>query len=353
MSELILVENLSPIDIFTNEGVDPLLEKIRDEVRKFVPDMTTPSGRKDIASQAYRVSQTKTYLEGAAKDLTSEWKAKAKVVDLAKSKIKKELDSLRDEVRQPLNDWENAEKTRVSRSAEYLETMKFYRLNNTQANNPTQIKDAQARLEKEVFPSDLLEFLVPVQNEYEAAKEYLFHLLTIVEENEKNQLELEALRKKDQERRDADKLEAIKKEAADKARHEEADRQEELRRQTENDKREVQAKFERAEKERLEAIEQVKINDQRAEKEKLEAIELTKKQEQERVAEHAKKEEEANSLRKADHDHRKKINKAANDDVLRFLSENFDFTEGLANELSQKMLTEIIKGNVRYVSVNY
>ncbi|EES5368095.1 cell envelope biogenesis protein TolA, partial [Escherichia coli] len=37
----------------------------------FVPDITTAKGRKEIAYLAYKVAQTKTYLDGLGKDLVA------------------------------------------------------------------------------------------------------------------------------------------------------------------------------------------------------------------------------------------------------------------------------------------
>ncbi|OCS62006.1 hypothetical protein BBZ50_02590 [Escherichia coli] len=47
----------------------------------FVPDITTAKGRKEIASLAYKVAQTKTYLDGLGKDLVAELKEIPKLID--------------------------------------------------------------------------------------------------------------------------------------------------------------------------------------------------------------------------------------------------------------------------------
>jgi hypothetical protein len=70
----------------------------------------TAKSRKAIASMAYKVSQSKTILDNAGKDLVSEAKAKIKKIDMARKYSRDFLDSLRDEVRKPLTDWEEAEK---------------------------------------------------------------------------------------------------------------------------------------------------------------------------------------------------------------------------------------------------
>lgn len=63
MTDLINIESINVLEIFTNDGLDPVLEAITQEVKSFKPDMTTPAGRKNIASLAHKVAKSKTYLD--------------------------------------------------------------------------------------------------------------------------------------------------------------------------------------------------------------------------------------------------------------------------------------------------
>ena len=47
------------------DQIDPLLSRIEAEVRAHAPDTTTNKGREAIASLAYKVSRSKTALDGA------------------------------------------------------------------------------------------------------------------------------------------------------------------------------------------------------------------------------------------------------------------------------------------------
>tara|TARA_R110000772_G_scaffold2734_4_gene9829 strand:- start:2373 stop:3431 length:1059 start_codon:yes stop_codon:yes gene_type:complete len=89
--------------------IDPLIERIEAEVRSHVADLTTKKGRDAIAALAFKVSKSKTALDTAGKALTQTQKAKIKVVDDARKKIRDRFDALRDEARKPLTDWEIAE----------------------------------------------------------------------------------------------------------------------------------------------------------------------------------------------------------------------------------------------------
>lgn len=113
--DLVTIENATHeklLTIFTVDGVDPVLKWITEEARAHVPDLTTDKGRKAIASNAYRVSQTKTVLGKIARNLTADMKAQCKVIDASIKKMEDSCDALRDESRQLLTDWETAEKER-------------------------------------------------------------------------------------------------------------------------------------------------------------------------------------------------------------------------------------------------
>ena len=71
MSELQVMKQQTAIAVFTSGVMDDTLKKIESEVLSFVPDTSTVSSRKEIASLAYKVSQSKTILDSAVKSLFS------------------------------------------------------------------------------------------------------------------------------------------------------------------------------------------------------------------------------------------------------------------------------------------
>jgi len=113
-TELVLVTPQNIPQVFTKGGTDPLIEKIREQVVGIVGDTTTASGRKDIASLAYRVARSKTYLDGLGKELVSSIKAQATTIDKERKHMRGSLDALRDEIRAPLTQWEDTEAKRQS-----------------------------------------------------------------------------------------------------------------------------------------------------------------------------------------------------------------------------------------------
>ena len=108
-NELKLLEE-SAISIFIENRVDSVLREIEKEALSFVPDLSTSSSRKEIASIARKVSKSKVILDNAGKELTADWKAQSKLVDASRKESRDFLDLLRDTVRKPLTDWEDKKK---------------------------------------------------------------------------------------------------------------------------------------------------------------------------------------------------------------------------------------------------
>jgi septal ring factor EnvC (AmiA/AmiB activator) len=113
-TDLAVFEKLTPAVVFAPGGVDAILKKIAEEVRHTPVDISTKVGRENCASLAYKVARSKTALDKMGKDLGDTHYKSWKAITAERARIEKELDDLRDEVRQPLTDWENAEKDRVA-----------------------------------------------------------------------------------------------------------------------------------------------------------------------------------------------------------------------------------------------
>lgn len=113
-NELIVIEKINALELFTGDKVDPLLEEITKKAKDFTPDVSTDPGRREIASFAYSVALTKTTLDNMGKDLVSDWKNKAKKVDSVRKHIRDYLDNLKDDVRKPLTEFEETAKAIVT-----------------------------------------------------------------------------------------------------------------------------------------------------------------------------------------------------------------------------------------------
>lgn len=91
--------------------IDPLIEKVRAEVMEHKPDLTSKKGREAIASLAHKVSKMKTgVVSKMIAPSIEDAKAIVKNVGAGKKHFEAQMDALRDEVRKPLTEWQEAEK---------------------------------------------------------------------------------------------------------------------------------------------------------------------------------------------------------------------------------------------------
>ena len=110
---LALVQTITPADardLFATPGaLRPLLDAVAASVRAIpTPDLSTESGRKEVASLAYRVARAKTRLDDLGKDLVAELKELPKRIDAGRKEARDFFDALKDEVRAPLEVAEKA-----------------------------------------------------------------------------------------------------------------------------------------------------------------------------------------------------------------------------------------------------
>ena len=107
VTDLVVIERANALTVFKSaDQIEEILAKVEREVMSFVPDVTTAKGRKEIASLAYRVSQTKSYLDRLGKDLVEDLKEVPKLIDANRKTVRDRLDALRDKARQPFTEWE-------------------------------------------------------------------------------------------------------------------------------------------------------------------------------------------------------------------------------------------------------
>lgn len=106
---LVALTTAKPLDLFTTPGtVESLLAAVRVEaLRDFTPDLTTEKGRKAIASRAFKVIRTKTFLDSIGKEEVARLKELPRLVDAGRKALRDGLDALGDEIRKDLTEWEN------------------------------------------------------------------------------------------------------------------------------------------------------------------------------------------------------------------------------------------------------
>lgn len=333
-------------------GTDALFERIAEQARSFVPDVTTRKGRDEIGSVAMKVSKSKTLTEKYAKDLVAEEKARIKLIDDDRIQFCKKMDSLRDEILAPRDAWEQAEKDRVEKHKADIEKIQDFA-------HPSILADMSAiRISEQIRMLDVLEICSLFEEFEEQAKiakyetlEVLRTALTNREKYEAEQAELEALRQAEQVRIQQERDAQIAREATEKAQREaeekarfEAERVQ--REKAESEQREARLKAEKEAAElREQALKQKAIDDaKQAEIAKQQAIEAERQRieaEQFAQAEAVRKAQEA---REANVAHKKQICSEA----LKGLTDL-----GVDEELGKEILRAINKGLVPHVSIKF
>lgn len=95
--------------IYVQNGLKPFIQMIKDEVCGEVPDLSSRKGRERIASLAATVSKRKVAVERPGREYLRSIKELPKVIEAELREFVREADALRDEIRKPLTDWEEAE----------------------------------------------------------------------------------------------------------------------------------------------------------------------------------------------------------------------------------------------------
>lgn len=216
-TQLVTIPDGKALAVFTiDKAMDPFLARIREELDAFVPDIMTATGRKAVASMAYKVAQSKTYLEGVGKALADEQKEIPKKIDACRKNVRDTLDKWRDEVRKPLTDWEEAEESRVKRHTDTLTNLNdLSRL--APGRDSAGLRESIALVEMVTIGPHCEEFEADYARAKDAAGTALRAELARAETREAEQAELVRLRQEALERAAKDREEEIKRQAAAEA----------------------------------------------------------------------------------------------------------------------------------------
>lgn len=344
MSELIKVEDKTILDFFSEKnGLDPVLDEIKSIVSKFEPCLETATSRKEIASMANKVAKSKTYIDGLGKDLVSEWKEKSKRVDNERKRVREELDKLKEEVRKPLTEWENKEKERVRNLELKIESLKGFLTPNYELSSESLKLDLD-KLESIIIDESWEEYGLEALNIKEKALINQRNAYEKILKQEKEQAELERLRKEKEERDRKDYEEKLKKEAAEKAKLEAEKKAQEEKERAEQERKdaEIKAKLEkeRFEREKKEQEETIK----RLEKEKIEAAKKAKEEAEKRQREEAERIKREKLEREKNIAHTKKIMDESVIDLVAI---------GISPSASKSIVNAIKDGKVRNILINF
>lgn len=360
-NEVVTVPKENALQVFSAEqGLDPYLAKIRQEIDGFVPDVSTAKGRKEIASIAYKVAQSKTALDNVGKDLVAELKEVPKKIDAERKRMRDLLDSWKDEVRAPLTAWEAEEAARVARHQGSIDMMKL-RLECRDL-DVAELKQNIACLEGIEIGAYWEEFEAEAARVKDKALTALRDALLIREKHEaelvaiaKFQAEQAAREQKEREERIAREAAEAERVAAEKRAKAERDaaaqRERDALLAAERRELELKLQAEQAERQAAQAERDRIAAEQRAEQERAdavrrqaEAVERAEQAERQRQADEAARLEAEAAAREADRAHKTKINREA---VAAFVA------GGMTEEAAKQAVTLIAKRQIPNIAIAY
>lgn len=338
--ELVTIAPKDAMAIFTADDPEvafaPILARVREAIDGFDADISTAKSRKDIASIAYKVAQSRTYLETVGKGLADEAKALPKKIDASRRYVKTTLEAWQDEVRKPLTEWELVEKERVARHAAEIERLSVLSNPNFKDGRSLSAHDLRENLQI-IEAVDIGPHCEEFEAEYARAKDNaIAALLPAIEARETyeaEQVELAELRRQAAEREAKEREERLKTEAAERA---QIEAEQAVAAERERFEAAAKAYREAAERHELE----LKLQAEKAERRALETEQRLK-----REAEEAKvREAEETARREADREHRASINRAA---VQAFVD------GGIDEAMAKQIVSLIARKAIPAISISY
>jgi len=241
------IESILPDKIGKEEFIKGVVSLISKKAKSLCPDMSTADGRDSVRSNAYNVAQSKVALVKRLKELTEEWRLKTKEINCLIKYVEKELDEVKNTVREPYTEWEEAEKLRKRKVESGILELKEFKSFPSLDTEASEIKSRIELVEEYIVdPAIFKSSLELAETEKQNTISFLKEKLEAQLKHDADQAELAQLRK-DAEERDRIEAERKAKEEADRIAKEE----EEAKAKAEDD---AKVKAEQDEKDRISGI---------------------------------------------------------------------------------------------------
>jgi len=350
--------------LFTQEGMDAIIREIKNEVadfQAFHASVATKEGRAEIISMAFKIAKCKAPIKNLASELKEESKKLIDGVNSQWNRYEKEMDTLRDEIRKPVDEIEAEEKRileerqnrlgLIENLRNYIPDSGFQKMSESYA---YAIKRAEDLIKFENWG----EFQFKAETSFKEIFELLQQRLLGAIKNEEDQAELLQLKKEKEEREKKDREEQIAREAVENARIEAEAREKRI------EQEKINAENRAKEAERL-RIEQAKIAEnnrilaeKKAKEDAEKAVADAIEKERNRVESEKRKEAEALEKREANKKHRAKINNEALDKISDLIINNIALEDGENGEddcveIAKLIIEAIARGEVPHVQINY
>jgi DNA repair exonuclease SbcCD ATPase subunit len=339
-TELVKIDELNAIEVFTKNGLDPILEKIEKDARSIDRDISTPAGRDNIRTIAHRIAKSKTAIDKLGKNLGEDLRTQLNSINSERKRGVDRLQALQDEIRAPLTEFEEREKKRVETHEKALAEIESL----SDLNEALSTDQIQKKIDilPDLMKRDWQEFSDRAEAARGLCHERLTAYHTAAKKREDEAAELARLRAEKEAQERKAREEKIAAEAAEKARLE-AEEKAAAAIKAEQDR--LAAAEKKAADDAAAAAKALKDAQEKAERDKQAAL---KKQADDAAA--AKRaEEEAAAKRAADQEHKKKINNEA----LNCIKAVIDEAAAQEGDLAQMIVVAIAKGLITHVSIKY
>lgn len=339
--------------LYVSGGLDGYYQTIREQVMSEVPDLTTKKGIARVKSLAAMVSSSKVAVEKPGREYLKQLKEMPKVIEATLRDWNQKMDALRDEVRKPVTEMEEAEKARIVALELRVNEIKQIGDLITTDLDSFALSNLSDSLNKILIDDSFQEFIEVAQHAKANVESKLQQFLSVRIQFEEGQKELARLRLEQEERdriqREKDIADQARREAEQKAMREklEAEQRERAAKdaqlKAEQDAYELQQKLEQERKDAL--LRQQQAVEQAAERERQRQIEEQNKIKYE--AEQARIQEE---IKAADVEHRKKVNNEILTDLIAAAkAKGID----LSVDAAKGIVSSIATGKIRHTAIKY
>jgi len=352
-TDIVALVEATPVLVLTDkEKFSDFYKAMKAECDALEIDLETEKGRKAIASMAYKVARTKTAIDDAGKRLNEEARARINAVDESRREIRAQLDALKDEVRKPLTEWEQAEKARKAQVDEIMSWLRGsakVEFDETAAD----IRDRIAIISATTFAPDVFQgYAAQAEALKTTAITSLETIADRMDQEEAQRAELERLRAEAAEREERDRIQREaeeaerQREAAEKAAAEakaRAEEEQKVREEAAAKAAEERARAEAEAKARAEreAADRAHAEALAAERRRADEAEAAAKAEAARVSREAAEQ----AAREADRTHRGEVMRAAKEAIM---------DSGNIDEASAKLVVlAIAAGSVPRVTISF
>lgn len=218
MTELIKSETINESIFKDDESIDSIINTVESLCKNYKYDIDSKKGRKDIASFAMKIAKTKTAIDEVGKVMVAGAKQEIKKIDNKRKQARDSLDELKVTFRQPLTEYENQEKQRIKTIEDLLISVKTSKEDYERNWISHDVSDMQSYLKtlEGLHKFDWCEYgndaIILLSNTYDQVEKSIERKFKY----DKEQLELESLRKEKEFERIREEKAKIVRETEDK-----------------------------------------------------------------------------------------------------------------------------------------